>query len=133
MLLQRLPGESGGGSRAAGEVDDAWRRVQLIGETLTREELRTLTDLEILRRLFNEDDVRLFEPSPVYFAAAARANASPACSRGSVRPRRAPCSPSAARSRCAATSAIAPMCSTPSTSRGCSTPAHRATAAAEFT
>ena len=41
--------------------------MQLIGDTLTREELRTLTDLEILRRLFNEDDLRLFEPSPVYF------------------------------------------------------------------
>jgi molecular chaperone Hsp33 len=66
MLLQRLPGE---GAMPAGdaEVDDAWRRVQLIGDTLTREELRTLTDLEILQRLFNEDDLRLFEPSPVYF------------------------------------------------------------------
>jgi molecular chaperone Hsp33 len=66
MLLQRLPGA---GATPAGdaEVDDAWRRVQLIGDTLTREELRTLTDLEILRRLFNEDDLRLFEPSPVYF------------------------------------------------------------------
>jgi len=68
MLLQRLPGEGGGGSKPGdAEVDDAWRRVQLIGDTLTREELRTLTDLEILRRLFNEDDLRLFEPSPVYF------------------------------------------------------------------
>jgi molecular chaperone Hsp33 len=68
MLLQRLPGEGGSGSQVeAAEVDDAWRRVQLIGDTLTREELRTLTDLEILRRLFNEDDLRLFEPSPVYF------------------------------------------------------------------
>jgi len=66
MLLQRLPGESGPRAGAA-EVDDAWRRVQLIGDTLTREELRTLTDVEILRRLFNEDDLRLFEPSPVYF------------------------------------------------------------------
>lgn len=67
MLLQRLPGESGGSRAQGAEVDDAWRRVQLIGDTLTREELRTLTDLEILRRLFNEDDLRLFEPSPVYF------------------------------------------------------------------
>ena len=66
MLLQRLPGEGATPSGDA-EVDDAWRRVQLIGDTLTREELRTLTDLEILRRLFNEDDLRLFEPSPVYF------------------------------------------------------------------
>jgi molecular chaperone Hsp33 len=68
MLLQRLPGEGGSGSLApAAEVDDAWRRVQLIGDTLTREELRTLNDAEILHRLFNEDDLRLFEPSPVYF------------------------------------------------------------------
>jgi molecular chaperone Hsp33 len=68
MLLQRLPGEGGSASQAAAaEVDDAWRRVQLIGDTLTREELHTLTDLEILRRLFNEDDLRLFEAAPVYF------------------------------------------------------------------
>lgn len=70
MLLQRLPGEGGGGAgppASAAEIDDAWRRVQLIGDTLTREELRTLSDREILQRLFSEDDVRLFEPSPVYF------------------------------------------------------------------
>jgi molecular chaperone Hsp33 len=67
MLLQRLPGEGGGSKAGDTDVDDAWRRVQLIGDTLTREELRTLTDLEILRRLFNEDDLRLFEPAPVYF------------------------------------------------------------------
>jgi len=66
MLLQRLPG--GGSSHAElSAIDDAWRRVQLIGDTLTREELRTLTDAQILHRLFNEDDLRLFEPAPVYF------------------------------------------------------------------
>jgi molecular chaperone Hsp33 len=68
MLLQRLPGE--GGTAAAMDpqaVDDAWRRVQLIGETLTADELRTLNDAEILHRLFNEDDVRLYEPAPVFF------------------------------------------------------------------
>jgi molecular chaperone Hsp33 len=67
MLLQKLPGESPLAPRDAVLVEDAWRRVQLIGETLTAEELRSLADAEILRRLFNEDDVRLFEPSPVYF------------------------------------------------------------------
>jgi molecular chaperone Hsp33 len=65
MLLQRLPDSSGETVSAA--VDDAWRRVQLIGDTLTPEELRTLADAEILHRLFNEDDLRLFERSPVYF------------------------------------------------------------------
>jgi molecular chaperone Hsp33 len=62
MLLQRLPAAD-----APASVDDAWRRVQLIGETLTPDELRNLTDAEILHRLFNEDDVRLFERTPVYF------------------------------------------------------------------
>jgi molecular chaperone Hsp33 len=64
MLLQKLPVADASGAHA---VEDAWRRVQLIGDTLTPKELQTLTDAEILHRLFNEDDVRLFEPAPVYF------------------------------------------------------------------
>jgi molecular chaperone Hsp33 len=68
MLLQRLPSNSGGASGPTeAAVDDAWRRVQLIADTLTPVELRTLADSEILHRLFNEDDLRLFEPTPVYF------------------------------------------------------------------
>jgi len=73
MLLQRLPAGSSAaeaGSGAIGDeaaVDEAWRRVQIIGATLTPDELRTLADAQILHRLFNEDDVRLFEPAPVYF------------------------------------------------------------------
>jgi molecular chaperone Hsp33 len=72
MLLQRLPGERSAaapGTSAAdpAAIDDAWRRVQLIGATLTPAELRTLADAEIVHRLFNEDDVRIFEPAPVYF------------------------------------------------------------------
>jgi molecular chaperone Hsp33 len=69
MLLQKLPFAEASGARIVdlAAVDDAWRRVQLIGETLTPEELRTLADAEILHRLFNEDDVRLYEPAPVYF------------------------------------------------------------------
>jgi molecular chaperone Hsp33 len=70
MLLQRLPVSDAPRSAHAADaavIDDAWRRVQLIGETLTPGELRTLGDAEILRRLFNEDDVRLYEPTPVYF------------------------------------------------------------------
>ena len=73
MLLQRLPAEGAAEGAAeppggeAVDVEDAWRRVQLIGDTLSSEELRTLADQEILHRLFNEDDVRLYEAAPVYF------------------------------------------------------------------
>jgi molecular chaperone Hsp33 len=77
MLLQKLPGPASAaagsapiaasGALDAAAIEDAWRRVQLIADTLTPEELRTLADAEILHRLFNEDDLRLFEPSPVFF------------------------------------------------------------------
>ena len=70
MLLQKLPDPHRPQGAAAADpaaVEDAWRRVQFIGETLTALEMRTLSDAEILRRLFNEDDVRLFEPAPVFF------------------------------------------------------------------
>jgi molecular chaperone Hsp33 len=74
MLLQRLPGTGPRGAPAAhapvaelAVIDDAWRRVQLIGATLTAAELGTLPDAQILHRLFHEDDVRLFEAAPVYF------------------------------------------------------------------
>jgi molecular chaperone Hsp33 len=70
MLLQKLPIEQSSpaaDTAAAAAVEDAWRRVQLIGETLTPDELRSLADAQILHRLFNEDDIRLFEPAPVYF------------------------------------------------------------------
>ena len=49
------------------EVDDAWHRVQLLGDTLKPAELHTLTDRQILHRLFAEDDVRMFESAPVFF------------------------------------------------------------------
>jgi len=79
MLLQRLPtpkildDSSDDAEKDAAlkvqqdQLDDAWRRVQLIGDTLRPEELRDLSDKEILYRLFNEDDLRLFDSSPVYF------------------------------------------------------------------
>jgi len=76
LLLQRLSDDSVRARTGASgrvelpepeEIDDAWRRVQLLGDTLRGEELQALSDRDILRRLFAEDDVRLFESSPVYF------------------------------------------------------------------
>ncbi|MBL8269105.1 Hsp33 family molecular chaperone HslO [Steroidobacter sp.] len=74
LLLQRLSDDSvkdrsGAALREVdrAEIDDAWNRVQLLGDTLKPEELQTLSDRNLLRRLFAEDDVRLFEPAPVFF------------------------------------------------------------------
>jgi len=75
LLLQRLSDDSVQARTAnkgmelpeRDEIDDAWRRVQLLGDTLRGEELQALSDRDILRRLFAEDDVRLFESAPVFF------------------------------------------------------------------
>ena len=77
MLLQRLSDDSVAGRTKSTsapavmpdreEIDDAWRRAQLMADTLKPAELRTLTDRQILQRVFAEDDVRMFESAPVFF------------------------------------------------------------------
>jgi molecular chaperone Hsp33 len=78
MLLQRLPDDTIAGRTAnptgrpqtaldPEEIEDAWRRAQLMADTLKPDELRTLKDKQILQRVFAEDDVRLFESTPVFF------------------------------------------------------------------
>jgi molecular chaperone Hsp33 len=60
MLLQKLPDLP--------EQDaDAWARTGFLAETLTPEELISLTAETILTRLFHEEDVRLFEPRQISF------------------------------------------------------------------
>lgn len=75
LLLQRLSDDAVK-SRSGGaplrevdpaDIDDAWRRVQMLGDTVKPEELQSLSDRNLLRRLFAEDDVRLFESAPVFF------------------------------------------------------------------
>jgi len=59
MLLQHLPGK---------DIDpDLWERIAQLGQTITDTELLNLPTEEILRRLFHEEDVRLFDPEPISF------------------------------------------------------------------
>jgi molecular chaperone Hsp33 len=59
MLLQRLPGEM--------EDADTWNRAVELGGTLTRDELLSLPVREVLRRLYHEEDLRLFSGAPMSF------------------------------------------------------------------
>ncbi len=54
LLLQRLPGGA--------DDDDAWNRAEHLAQTITSDELLSLEAPRIVRRLFHEEDVRLFEP-----------------------------------------------------------------------
>ena len=60
FLLQRLPDN-------AAEDPDAWNRALNLGNTLSAQELLTLSAREILHRLFHEEDLRLFDARPVSF------------------------------------------------------------------
>lgn len=61
MLLQRLP------EAEPSDDDDAWMRAVHLGSTITREELLALPVREIVRRLYHEEDIRLFSRMPVSF------------------------------------------------------------------
>lgn len=71
LLLQRVASGAGASfeedARAVAAAEDAWHRIGLLLATLTPGELLALPLQTLLHRLFNEDDLRLFEGSPVFF------------------------------------------------------------------
>jgi molecular chaperone Hsp33 len=67
LLLQRVAmGEAGSESERA-QADDAWRRLGLLAATVSPRELADLPCRDLVRRLFPEDDIRLFDGTPVFF------------------------------------------------------------------
>jgi molecular chaperone Hsp33 len=67
LLLQRVAVGASGTEAEIAEADDTWRRFGLLAGTLTARELLDLPCGELLGRLFPEDDIRLFEGTPVFF------------------------------------------------------------------
>ena len=60
MLLQKLPNVN--------ELDaDAWNRMNILANTVTNEELKNLNPEALLRRLFSEENVRLFDAKATQF------------------------------------------------------------------
>lgn len=65
MLLQKLPDEAE--ARHFNQDHDAWNRVNVLASTVTSDELQNLPPVELLTRLFSEEDIRLFEAKPSRF------------------------------------------------------------------
>ncbi|HZP93893.1 MAG TPA: Hsp33 family molecular chaperone HslO [Burkholderiales bacterium] len=60
LMLQKMP--------AAATADaDAWNRAVRLAETVTEQELLRLPAQDIVRRLYHEEDVRVFDARPVAF------------------------------------------------------------------
>lgn len=60
LLIQKLP------QRESADAD-AWPRAEHLAATVKPEELLQLEPARLLHRLFHEEDLRVFEPRPVYF------------------------------------------------------------------
>ena len=58
LFLQALPG-------AAARDEDGWNRVQILADTLKADEMLQLGSIDLLARLFPEEDVRVYDPRPV--------------------------------------------------------------------
>lgn len=89
LMLQRMPGSGGGDEHQSrggldqegpetqaldrsGPVGDArdadgWNRTTMLADTVSERELLSLSVQDLLRRLFHEEELRLFEPEPVAF------------------------------------------------------------------
>lgn len=61
LMLQRLPAQED-----SEWVDEDWRRLSLLADTLQSDELMCLPIPDLLRRLFHEETLRLFESQPVH-------------------------------------------------------------------
>lgn len=64
LLLQKLPSAP---HEYANEDADLWNRAVHLASTVTPEELIDLPPKQLIRRLFHEEDVRLFETEPMSF------------------------------------------------------------------
>jgi molecular chaperone Hsp33 len=60
LLLQEQPGALRSG-------EDSWNRIASLAQTLTEQELLSLDAETMLRRLFADDDVRVFQAEPLSF------------------------------------------------------------------
>jgi molecular chaperone Hsp33 len=71
--LQKMPGEGGYAAslqdddQDEGQHADMWQRVTMLTDTLKSEELLGLPAVELIRRLYGEEDVRLFDTQHVAF------------------------------------------------------------------
>ena len=65
MLLQALPGRVENSDEVR---EESWNRVAILADTVTDKELLGLDHETVLKRLFHEEDVRLFNEEPVMFS-----------------------------------------------------------------
>lgn len=59
VLIQKLPTEF--------DDDEDWQRIKLLTQTVTAEEMLNLTAADVIKRLYHQEDVRVYDCQPVSF------------------------------------------------------------------
>jgi len=59
LLIQKLPGNE--------DDSDDWNRINLLTKTISAEEMLSLSAIEVIQRLYHQEDVRLYEQQNVHF------------------------------------------------------------------
>lgn len=69
LLVQKLPDatEAQADEHQLDHDPDAWPRVCMLAETVKEQELLSLSAINLIKRLFGQEDVRLFEPQHIEF------------------------------------------------------------------
>ena len=67
MLIQKLPESTNQVTQPQTQDSDTWNRICYLASTVTDDELLNLPTETLLTRLFNEEDVRLFEANATQF------------------------------------------------------------------
>lgn len=60
LLIQKLPS-------TADEEDDDWNRICLLTKTVCAQEMLELSAIDVIKRLYHQEDVRVYEQQNVYF------------------------------------------------------------------
>jgi len=69
LLIQKLPHKSVDEEniQQVEQDEDGWNRVEQLSATIKDEELLNLDAQELMHRLYHEEDLRIFNPEPVFF------------------------------------------------------------------
>jgi len=65
LLIQAMP--SNQSATVENNDEENWKRIDILSSTITNEEMMGLPFREIIHRLYNEEDVRIFDPEIVRF------------------------------------------------------------------
>lgn len=65
LLIQRLPDQGGKVDRNAATSQESWERLTILADTVKRDELITLDSDTVIKRLFWEEELLLFDPEKV--------------------------------------------------------------------